>query len=278
MPKLTVLIPCKDERQHIAGCIESVRTIADEVLIADSGSTDGTLDVVNSLGGCRVEHREHVNAADFRNWALERARHEWVLVLHADERLTPELAAEVRTLLASPPPCDGYSLTRENYFLGYPIRHGGFGQPRLVRLMRRTRASYRMRHDRAEAVVAGGHVGRLQHPLLHYAALDLDRFLARQQRHATWAALDAYDAGKRATWLKMATHAPLRFLQLYILRGGFLDRRAGLMLCGLLAYFTFLRDCKLWELNHSRARHDPPRRRVRQIHLARPSEAAREVA
>src|SRR3954468_16424518 len=126
MPKLTVLIPCKDEIQHIRACIESVRPIADEILIADSGSTDGTLEVVRSLGGCRIIEREYVNSADFKNWAIPQARHSWVLVVDADERVKPELAAEIKSLLASEPPVDGYYLRRETYFLGHPIRHGSW--------------------------------------------------------------------------------------------------------------------------------------------------------
>src|SRR5436190_3917036 len=109
MPKLTVLIPCKDEIQHIRACIESVRPIADEILVADSGSTDGTLDVVRSLGGCRVIEREYVNSADFKNWAIPHARHQWVLVVDADERVTPQLAGEIERLMATEPACDGYS-------------------------------------------------------------------------------------------------------------------------------------------------------------------------
>jgi glycosyltransferase involved in cell wall biosynthesis len=252
MPKLTVLIPCKDELQHIGACIESVRPIADEILIADSGSTDGTLELVRSRGDCRLIERDYINSADFKNWAIPQARHEWVLVVDADERVTPALAAEIKQLLATQPPCDGYSLRRDNFFLGHPIRHCGWNTQRLVRLFRRDGSRYQSRRVHADVVVASGKVGRLEQPLEHYTALDLDRFLAKQHRYATWSALDAYDAGKRATWVRMATHAPLRFLQLYLLRGGFLDGRAGLVVCGLATWYTFLKDVKLWTLKHSR--------------------------
>ena len=97
--KLTVLIPCKDERRNIRACIESVQAIADEMLIADSGSTDGTLDIVRDIGGCRIIEREYINSANFKNWAIPQAKHEWVLVVDADERVTPELADEIREVL-----------------------------------------------------------------------------------------------------------------------------------------------------------------------------------
>ena len=87
--KLTVLIPAKNERLNIRPCIESARAIADEILVADSGSTDGTLDIISRIGGCRVIERELIDFSDFKNWAIPQATHPWVLILDADERITP---------------------------------------------------------------------------------------------------------------------------------------------------------------------------------------------
>jgi (heptosyl)LPS beta-1,4-glucosyltransferase len=252
MPKLTVLIPCKDEALHIAGCIASVRPIADEILIADSGSTDGTLDIVRRAGGCRIIEREYINSANFKNWAIPQASHDWVLVVDADERVPPELAAEIKQNLAAPPAHDGFALRRDVYFLGHRIRYSGWNTPKLVRLFRRTMSRYQTRRVHADVEVNSGRVGILQGRLIHYTATDLDRFIAKQHRYSTWSALDAFDSGKRATLWKMATHAPLRFLQMYLLRAGFLDGRVGLVLCGTMAYYTFLKDAKLWALEHTR--------------------------
>src|SRR5688572_10897154 len=200
---LTVLIPCKDEIQHIQACIESVRPIADEILVADSGSTDGTLELVRGLGGCRIIERDYVNSADFKNWAIPQARHEWVLVVDADERVTPELAAEIRRMFDFPPACDGYAVRRDNFFLGHPIRYCGWNTPRLVRLFRKAGSRYETRRVHANVVVDSGRIGQLVHPLVHHTALDLDRFVAKQERYAMWSALDAYDAGKQATLVRL---------------------------------------------------------------------------
>lgn len=253
MPKLTVLIPCKDEARHIRDCIEAVQGIADEILIADSGSTDATLDIVRGLGGCRVIQREYVNSADFKNWAIPQARHEWVLVVDADERVTRELGGEIRRLLEAEPACDGYSLSRENFFLGHAIRHCGWNTSRLIRLFRKSVSQYQSRRVHANVEVSSGKVGELVHPLAHHTALDLDCFVAKQQRYAIWSALDAHDAGKRSNWLRLLTHAPLRFLQLFLLRGGILDGRAGVVVCGLAAWYTFLKDAHLWSMRNSRS-------------------------
>jgi (heptosyl)LPS beta-1,4-glucosyltransferase len=250
MPRLTVLIPCKNEIQHIRACIDSARPIADEILVADSGSTDGSLEAVRALGDCRIIEREYVNSANFKNWAIPQARHEWVLVVDADERVTPALAGEIKRLLAGGPACDGYSLRRDNFFLGHAIRHSGWSTSRLIRLFRKEVSCYETRRVHANVVVASGKVGQLVHPLAHHTALDLDHFVAKQIRYANWSALDAFDAGKRTTWLRLMTHAPLRFLQLFILRGGWLDGPAGLIVCGLAAWYTFLKDAKLWSLRN----------------------------
>jgi hypothetical protein len=122
-----------------------------------------------------------------------------------------------------------------------------------VRLFRRDGSRYQVRRGHADVVVASGRVGQLRSPLMHYTALELDRFVAKQERYATWSALDAYDAGKSTSWWRLATHAPLRFFQLLILRGGILDGRAGLVVCGLSAWYTFLKDAKLWSLRNCRA-------------------------
>ena len=132
--QLTVLIPCKDERRNIRACIESVQAIADEILIADSGSTDGTLDIVRDIGGCRIIEREYINSANFKNWAIPQARNEWVLIVDADERVTPELATEITKLLESPPEDkDGFWIDRANHYLGYRIRHCGWNSDAVLR-------------------------------------------------------------------------------------------------------------------------------------------------
>src|SRR5687767_12468295 len=101
--KLTVLIPCKNESKNIRDCVESVRGIADEILIADCFSTDDTLQIVEKAGGCRVIQREFVNFADFKNWAIPQARHSWVLIVDADERVPEALGSEIRKVLAHVP-------------------------------------------------------------------------------------------------------------------------------------------------------------------------------
>jgi len=256
--KLTVLIPCKNERQNIRLCIESVRELADEVLVADSGSIDGTLDIVRQIGGCRVIKREYVHSADFKNWAIPQARHEWILLLDADERLTPPLAAEIRQVLSAPPAgVDGYSIGRLNHYLGYRIKRSGWGRDRVIRLFRRDASRYSERRVHAEIELEPRRIGRLTEPMLHYTTWNTDQYLAKLNRYAGWSALNSRDESRRTSVLSLFLTAPARFLQLYVLRLGFLDGVAGFQVCMFAAFYSFLKKAKSWEMEHAIQQPDP---------------------
>jgi glycosyltransferase involved in cell wall biosynthesis len=256
--KLTALIPCKNERRNIRPCIESVRPIADEVLIADSGSTDGTLDIVRSMGGCRIIEREYVHSANFKNWAIPQAQHPWVLIVDADERVTPQLAAEIRQELAAPNPAiDGYWIGRKNHFLGYHIAHCGWNRDDVLRLFRRDVGRYRERWVHAEIELDKSRVKRLKQPFEHYTTWSSDEYWRKMNRYASWGALNLRDEGHRVSLLSMVFRAPLRFLQLYFLRLGFLDGVPGLHVCAYTAFYTFMKQARLWELERARQQPDP---------------------
>jgi glycosyltransferase involved in cell wall biosynthesis len=256
--KLTVLIPCKDERRNIRACIESVQAIVDEILVADSGSTDGTLEIVREIGGCRIIEREYVNSANFKNWAIPQARHEWILLVDADERVTPELAQEIGQLLESPPEDkDGFWIPRINHYLGYRIKRCGWNRDDVIRLFRRDESRYEARWVHAEVDLPPSRVGQLKHAFLHYTTWDSDQYLYKLNRYAGWGALNLRDAGRRPSLLAMLTRAPLRFLQLYFLRLGFLDGVPGFQICMHTAYYAFLKQAKLWELRYALPQPDP---------------------
>jgi glycosyltransferase involved in cell wall biosynthesis len=261
--KLTVLIPCKDERHNIRACIESVQLIADEILVADSGSTDGTLEIVREIGGCRIIEREYVNSANFKNWAIPQARHEWILLVDADERVTPELAREISQILQSPQKDkDGFWIPRTNHYLGYRIQRCGWNRDDVIRLFRRDESRYEARWVHAEVDLPPSRVGQLKHAFLHYTTWDSDQYLYKLNRYAGWGALNLRDAGRRPSLLALLTRAPLRFLQLYFLRLGFLDGVPGFQICVHTAYYAFLKQAKLWELYHALPQPDPEAERA----------------
>lgn len=256
--KLTVLIPCKDERRNIRPCIESVQPIADEIVVADSGSSDGTLDVVRQIGGCRIIEREYVHSANFKNWAIPQSQHEWVLIVDADERVPEALADEIRQVLDSPDPnVDGYWIDRSNYFLGHPIRHCGWSRDQVLRLFRRDVGRYEERWVHAEVLLDPRRTGRLKTPFDHYTTWTSDQYFAKLNRYANWGALHLRDKSRRPSVLSMFFRAPLRFFQLYFLRRGFLDGVPGLLVCMFTAFYSFLKQAKLWEMHHAVKQPDP---------------------
>jgi glycosyltransferase involved in cell wall biosynthesis len=256
--RLTVLIPCKNERRNIRPCIESVRGLADEILVADSLSTDGTLQIVQQMGGCRIIEREYVHSADFKNWAIPQAAYEWVLVLDADERVTPPLAEEIRGVLDAPShDVDGYSIGRLNHYLGYRIKRCGWDTDRVIRLFRRDVARYQQRWVHAEVQLDRRRVAPLRQPMLHYTTWSTDQYFEKLNRYAFWSALNARDERRRFSALGLVFTAPLRFLQLYILRLGFLDGLPGFQVCMFAAFYSFLKKAKMWELERGIPQADP---------------------
>lgn len=210
MQKLTVIIPCKNERLNIRPCIESARQVADEILIADSGSTDGTLAIVREMGGCRIVEREYVHSGDFKNWAIPQASHAWVLILDSDERIPPTLADEIRRHLANGPELDGYLVPRINYFMGHLVRHSGWANDRLMRFFHRDRGRYVGDTDHAEVAIATGRSGTLHSALVHYTYWSYDQYFRKFDRYTKWQAQVWHQQGRRPSYLRLITSGPLR--------------------------------------------------------------------
>jgi glycosyltransferase involved in cell wall biosynthesis len=256
MTQLTVIIPCKNEATNIEPCVTSVRELADEMLIADSGSIDATLDIVNRMGGCRVIEREFVDSGDFKNWAIPQARHEWVFVLDADERMTPRLADEIRQTLAAGPRYDGYWVYRANHFMGHRLRHTSWGRDRVIRLFHRERARYRLHTDHAEVDLPAERVGRLRERLIHYTCWDYDVYLRKMLHYTEQQAALWHRQGRRPSVARLLLNGPLRFARCYLLHAGFLDGRAGFQVAALTGFYSFLKQARLWQKTYGLAPSD----------------------
>ncbi len=250
--KLTVLIPCKNERGNIRACLESISDLADEILVADSGSTDGTLDIVREFGGCRIIEREYVYSADFKNWAIPQANHSWILLVDADERVTEELAASIRLALENPAAdLDGYWVSFECFFLGHRLKYSGWNTA-AVRLFRRDVCRYGDRLVHAEIAIDPSRAGKLRGKFLHYSINSYEQYFAKYDRYTTWGAQTLAKAGRRATFSSLLFRPMLRFISVYFLRRGFLDGLPGLQICMLVAFYnTFFKQAKLWELSNA---------------------------
>jgi len=254
LQKLTALIPCRNEERNLGDCLGSVK-FADEILVVDSFSTDATLEIARQYTDRIVQH-EYVNSAAQKNWAIPQAAHPWVLIVDADERVTPGLREEIQAILAADGPLDGYWLRRRNIFLGREIRFSGWQGDRVLRLFRRDRGRYEDRHVHA-SLLLDGRAGACRHPLLHYSYRDLEDELVKIRRYGQWGAEDALARGKRPTARRLFWNPVFAFLHNYLLRGGFLDGRHGLVLCLFQAFGAFYKYARLWELMMA-SRSDPP--------------------
>lgn len=259
MPQLTVLIPCKNERLNIRECIESARLAADEILVADSGSTDDTREIVRKMGGCRLIEREFINYSDFKNWAIPQASHEWVLVLDADERITPESAAEIREVISSASDdVDGYRVPHRTFFMGHELRYSGSKTVAPLRLIRRDRCRYLECRVHEGFALDCKRTRKLKSPMLHYTYWSYDQYFDKYVRYTKWGAQDMWDRGQRTSPMKLLLRPFLRFLQLYILRRGFLDGMVGIQSCLLQSFFvSFVKQARLWEMEHAKLKPDP---------------------
>jgi glycosyltransferase involved in cell wall biosynthesis len=257
VPRLTALIIALNEAAHISAAVESV-SWADEVLVLDAHSTDATVDLARAARA-RVEVRDWPGYIAQKNDGAAMAQHDWILSLDADERVTPELAAEIKTLLAGEPERSGYRIPRVSHYLGCWIRTTDWYPDPQLRLYDRRRARWTGRYVH-ESVQVDGPAGLLAHDLQHYPYRDVSHHLKTIDRYTTLASRQMHEDGRRAGVLQVLLHPPAAFLRNYLLRGGIRQGSVGLVVSMLNAYYVFCKFVKLWELGRGPAAPTPPAR------------------
>ena len=245
MEKLSAVVPTYNEQAKIGDCLRSLRW-ADELLVVDSNSTDGTVDAARELAD-RVEVHPFEGFAAQKNWCLDRASHRWVLLVDADEVCSPELRDEITRVLARPSDA-GYWIPRVNYFLGKRMRGCGWGRQKVLRLFDRERGRYpdRLVH---ETLALDGSAGYLNAPLFHRPYESLDDYWVKFHRYARLSAEEMRAQGRKCGIGSVLSRPPARFIRMYFLQLGFVDGAHGLVLCGLAALQVYAKYATLWELN-----------------------------
>jgi glycosyltransferase involved in cell wall biosynthesis len=245
---ITVIIPAYNEELRIGDALKSVGKV-DEILVADSYSTDKTAEIARSYGA-RIIQRTFDYPANQKNWAIPQARNEWILLLDADERAHPNLLQELADLLQHGPTKDGYWIPRENIFMGRTIKHS-WSSDKVVRFFKRDVCRYNDRRAHEE-IIDNGNLGMLKNRLIHYTYRSLDHYVEKLNRYAEWQAED-YDAKTGSItiyhlWLKPA----FRFVKHFLLKLGFLDGVPGLTIAYYQAYAVRLRYLKLAQLRRGK--------------------------
>ena len=252
MPKLTVTVITRNEAANIDACLESVAW-ADDVLVVDCGSTDGTAEMARARGA-RVIVRDWPGYSPQKNFAASEAGHDWILSVDADERVTRELAHEIRTVLQSEPSVAGLRVPRVTWHLGRWIRTTDWYPDYQLRLYDRRRAQWKLRRVH-ESVAADGPVGQLTQELRHYAYRNIAHHHETMDRYTTLAAEQMFEEGRRAGVSDLVLHPPLAFLRNYVLKGGIRDGAVGFIISAMNAYYVFQKFAKLWENAHRSHRH-----------------------
>jgi glycosyltransferase involved in cell wall biosynthesis len=240
---VSVTVITRDEAANIAACLASVAW-ADEVLVVDCGSTDRTVEIARARGA-RVIVKDWPGYSAQKNFAAAEASNDWILSVDADERVTPELANEIRATLAGSPTMAGCRIPRVTWHLGRWIRTTDWYPDYQLRLYDRRRARWKERRVH-ESVTADGPVGQLKNDLQHYAYRDITHHHQTMDRYTTLAAEDMYASGRRAGFVDVALHPPAAFLRNYVLRLGFTDGMPGFIISAMNAHYVFLKFAKLW--------------------------------
>lgn len=254
---LTVIVPCKNERLNIRPCIESFLSIADEIIIADSGSTDDTVQIAEQFDKVRVIFREYRTSGDFKNWAIPQAANEWVLIIDADERVTPQLADEIVLELSRGPIFDGFWISRENHFMGHRQNYGDAKTDRVLRLFHRDKGRYTGPSDHGEIEISTGRVGVMKNKFQHFSIWHYDMLFQKFHRYTSLQAEQWHQKGMNTSYFKLLIRPMFRFFREYILQRGILDGKIGLQQAWLAAFYSFMKQARLWELNHGEDQPNP---------------------
>jgi glycosyltransferase involved in cell wall biosynthesis len=246
-PPLSVIIHTLNEVENIEDCVRSVEW-ADEIYLVDSFSTDTTVELVRQkFPRVRIEQREYLGAASQKNYAIDLAAHDWIFVIDADERVTPELRDELLRTLEGKLDHWAYSVGRRNFMLGKEVKYSGLQRDRVTRLFHRGHARYPNKRVHADLIVDGPTFD-LRHKMLHFYIRTFDHMIAKMTRYANWAAAQMYIDGKSTGLWGIFSHPAGKFFRDYIVNLGFLDGTRGLISVGMHVYYTFWKYAKLWEL------------------------------
>ena len=235
---ISVAIITKNEAGNIEDCLRSVAW-AQEIVVVDQFSTDGTADLAKGFGA-RVYQEDWKGFARQKNSAVDKTTGDWILSLDADERIPFPLREEMEETVRHKDACQGYFIARKNFFAGQWIRHGGWYPDYCLRLFKKGSGRFEERAVH-EKILIHGPTGHLKNPLEHYTYRSVADYLIRMERYSRLAALEIAESKRPGLWSALTLRPAFTFLNMYLLRSGFLDGKKGLFLAASYAYYTFLK-------------------------------------
>jgi glycosyltransferase involved in cell wall biosynthesis len=250
---ISIAIVAQDEEANIGRTLASVAW-ADEIVLVDSGSKDRTCEIARTYGA-RVMVEPWRGYVAQKQYAIDLCTKDWVLLLDADEEVSPALTEEIRIVIADPNAVDGYRLPRKNLFLGRWMKHGGFYPDPKLRLFRRGEGFVTGHdpHDRCELKPeVPQRTRQLENAVVHYTYPNLTLYIAHMNRYSSLGAHKAVAEGRRGfSFLDILVRPALTFVYNYFCRLGFLDGREGLLLHCYHAVYVSWKYSKVWELSRT---------------------------
>ncbi len=249
MPTLAVLILTKNEEQNIKACINSV-AFTDEIIVVDSGSEDNTCKIAESMGAKVYQHdMAEGGFAGQRNFALDCTNADWVLYLDADEQITPALAKEIQQHIQEEPQRAG-AIKRISVVMGQLMHHGVYRPDYITRLFPRNKVKWEgVVHEEALTDLS---VVKLSSPAHHHCLTSWEQYFEKFDKYTTLMAEKMYQNGKTTNSIAMHLHAIFAFIQMYIIKLGFMDGILGLVLCQYHYFYTLTKYVKLQKINDVR--------------------------
>ena len=246
MAKLSAVILAKNEEKFIGECIESVKNFSDEIIVVDDFSTDKTAEISKNLGAKVFQRALNGNWGEQKNFAIDKASFDWIFLIDSDERVTPQLADEIKKILATDDKNFAWRCARLSYFWGKPLKHGGWFPDYVTRLLPKS-GTYvegvvheKICHNCTEKNFDA------EKYLVHYPYRDWEHYFGKFNVYTTLAAKKMYDSGKRANFFDMIVHPFWAAFRMYFLRGGFLDGVIGFVLSGFHYFYTMAKYVKLY--------------------------------
>ena len=246
MKKITAIIPTLNEEIHIDAAIRSVG-FADEIIVIDSFSSDKTLELAQKHN-VKIIKRKFDDFSTQKNFAIDQALHDWIYILDADERVTPEVEKEVLEAVKNPGKYVGFYVRRSFYLSGKIVKYGGFQRDKVVRLFLKEFCRYNGNHVH-ETIVAKGELGFFKHKIDHYSYRNYDHYISKLNHYGALRAKQMQAQGKTVNLYHILIKPPVRFFVHYVVRLGFLDGFSGFLIAKTHAYGVLTRYIKLWLFN-----------------------------
>ncbi len=246
--KITAIIPTLNEAINIVDAIKSVN-FADEIIVIDSYSTDKTL-LLAKKHDVIILQRKFDDFSSQKNFAISKAKYNWIYVLDADERITPALRKEILETIKKPDDFVGFYIYRNFYFVGRKLKYSGWQHDKAIRLFRKDKCKYngKLVHENIDA---DGKVGFLKNKLEHYSYRNYNHYIEKLNNYASLQAKMLFREGKKVTLFHILVKPPLRFLIQYFIKLGILDGFRGFMVSVMLSYGVLARYIKLWLLKQN---------------------------